>query len=68
MYLFSLRLYAHEVDKSCEMNEALGNGIAIFQGLSNIALNCEYVLFHSSQLYLYRDHFSGSLQACCNVP
>lgn len=35
-----LQLYAHEVDKSCEMNEALGNGIAIFQGLSNIALNC----------------------------
>ncbi|XP_072297790.1 mitochondrial potassium channel ATP-binding subunit isoform X2 [Eucyclogobius newberryi] len=35
-----LQLYAHEVDKSCEMNESLGNGIAIFQGLSNIALNC----------------------------
>lgn len=35
-----LQLYAQEVDKSCEMNEALGNGIAIFQGLSNMALNC----------------------------
>lgn len=35
-----LQLYAHEVDKSCEMNETLGNGIAIFQGLSNMALNC----------------------------
>lgn len=35
-----LQLYSHEVEKSCEMNEALGNGIAIFQGLSNIALNC----------------------------
>lgn len=35
-----LQLYAHEVDKSCEMNEALGNGIATFQGLSNMALNC----------------------------
>ncbi|XP_031593702.2 mitochondrial potassium channel ATP-binding subunit [Oreochromis aureus] len=35
-----LQLYAYEVDKSCEMNENLGTGIAIFQGLSNIALNC----------------------------
>ncbi|XP_061835358.1 mitochondrial potassium channel ATP-binding subunit isoform X1 [Nerophis lumbriciformis] len=35
-----LQLYAYEVDKSCEMNENLGNGIAVFQGLSNIALNC----------------------------
>uniref|UniRef100_A0A3P9HIC6 Mitochondrial potassium channel ATP-binding subunit n=1 Tax=Oryzias latipes TaxID=8090 RepID=A0A3P9HIC6_ORYLA len=35
-----LQLYAYEVDKSCEMNENLGNGIAIFQGLSNVALNC----------------------------
>uniref|UniRef100_A0A8C6LXP3 Mitochondrial potassium channel ATP-binding subunit n=1 Tax=Nothobranchius furzeri TaxID=105023 RepID=A0A8C6LXP3_NOTFU len=32
--------YAYEVDKSCEMNENLGTGIAIFQGLSNMALNC----------------------------
>ncbi|CAL1579470.1 unnamed protein product [Knipowitschia caucasica] len=35
-----LQLYALEVDKSCEMNESLGNGIAIFQGMSNVALNC----------------------------
>uniref|UniRef100_A0A672ZFN5 Mitochondrial potassium channel ATP-binding subunit n=1 Tax=Sphaeramia orbicularis TaxID=375764 RepID=A0A672ZFN5_9TELE len=35
-----LQLYAYEVDKSCEMNENLGTGIAVFQGLSNIALNC----------------------------
>ncbi|XP_076001272.1 mitochondrial potassium channel ATP-binding subunit [Genypterus blacodes] len=35
-----LRLYAHEVDKSCELNESLGTGIALFQGLSNVALNC----------------------------
>ncbi|XP_026229896.1 mitochondrial potassium channel ATP-binding subunit [Anabas testudineus] len=34
------QLYALEVDKSCEMNENLGAGIAVFQGLSNIALNC----------------------------
>uniref|UniRef100_A0A8C9ZQU2 Mitochondrial potassium channel ATP-binding subunit n=1 Tax=Sander lucioperca TaxID=283035 RepID=A0A8C9ZQU2_SANLU len=37
---FSPRLYAYEVDKSCEMNENLGVGIAVFQGMSNIALNC----------------------------
>ncbi|XP_045907037.1 mitochondrial potassium channel ATP-binding subunit [Micropterus dolomieu] len=35
-----LQLYAYEVDKSCEMNEKLGAGIAVFQGLSNVALNC----------------------------
>uniref|UniRef100_A0A3Q2XIY6 Mitochondrial potassium channel ATP-binding subunit n=1 Tax=Hippocampus comes TaxID=109280 RepID=A0A3Q2XIY6_HIPCM len=35
----SPRLYAYEVEKSCEMNENLGTGIAVFQGLSNIALN-----------------------------
>ncbi|XP_012731793.2 mitochondrial potassium channel ATP-binding subunit [Fundulus heteroclitus] len=35
-----LQLYACEVDKSCEMNENLGGGIAVFQGLSNMALNC----------------------------
>uniref|UniRef100_A0A3B4AP39 Mitochondrial potassium channel ATP-binding subunit n=1 Tax=Periophthalmus magnuspinnatus TaxID=409849 RepID=A0A3B4AP39_9GOBI len=39
-YFERVRLYSHEVDKSCEMNETLGNGIAVFQGLSNIALNC----------------------------
>uniref|UniRef100_A0AAQ5YRT4 Mitochondrial potassium channel ATP-binding subunit n=1 Tax=Amphiprion ocellaris TaxID=80972 RepID=A0AAQ5YRT4_AMPOC len=33
-------LYAYEVDKSCDMNENLGAGIAVFQGLSNMALNC----------------------------
>ncbi|XP_034744177.1 mitochondrial potassium channel ATP-binding subunit [Etheostoma cragini] len=35
-----LQSYAYEVDKSCEMNENLGVGIAVFQGMSNIALNC----------------------------
>uniref|UniRef100_A0A8C4ISV7 Mitochondrial potassium channel ATP-binding subunit n=1 Tax=Dicentrarchus labrax TaxID=13489 RepID=A0A8C4ISV7_DICLA len=35
-----LQLYAYEVDKSCEINENLGTGIAVFQGMSNIALNC----------------------------
>lgn len=35
-----LQLYALEVDKSCELNESLGSGIAVFQGLSNVVLNC----------------------------
>lgn len=42
---FSCRLYAYEVDKSCDLNENLGAGIAVFQGLSNITLNCEYILW-----------------------
>lgn len=40
-FYFPCRLYAYEVEKSCEMNENLGAGIAVFQGLSNVALNCE---------------------------
>ncbi|KAL0966227.1 hypothetical protein UPYG_G00292590 [Umbra pygmaea] len=35
-----MQLYAWEVDKSCEMNESLGSGIAVFQGMSNVVLNC----------------------------
>ncbi|XP_068196806.1 mitochondrial potassium channel ATP-binding subunit [Antennarius striatus] len=36
---WEVQLYSYEVDKSCEMNENLGSGIAVFQGLSNVALN-----------------------------
>ncbi|KAG9355830.1 hypothetical protein JZ751_000672 [Albula glossodonta] len=35
-----MQMYSIEVDKSRELNEALGSGIAVFQGLSNVALNC----------------------------
>ncbi|KAL2097815.1 hypothetical protein ACEWY4_007022 [Coilia grayii] len=35
-----LQLYSVEVEKSREMNETLGCGIAVFQGISNIVLNC----------------------------
>uniref|UniRef100_A0A672GQZ2 Mitochondrial potassium channel ATP-binding subunit n=1 Tax=Salarias fasciatus TaxID=181472 RepID=A0A672GQZ2_SALFA len=35
-----LQLYSAEVQKSCDLNENLGTGIAVFQGLSNVALNC----------------------------
>ncbi|XP_075070377.1 LOW QUALITY PROTEIN: mitochondrial potassium channel ATP-binding subunit [Mixophyes fleayi] len=34
------QLYTAEVNRSVRMNEVLGIGIAVFQGLSNIALNC----------------------------
>ncbi|XP_043923540.1 mitochondrial potassium channel ATP-binding subunit [Protopterus annectens] len=33
-------LYSEEVDKSSHISESLGAGIALFQGLSNFALNC----------------------------
>uniref|UniRef100_A0A8C8SDY8 Mitochondrial potassium channel ATP-binding subunit n=1 Tax=Pelusios castaneus TaxID=367368 RepID=A0A8C8SDY8_9SAUR len=32
-------LYCSEVDRSSQMNESLGLGIAVFQGLSNVVLN-----------------------------
>ncbi len=35
-------MYAAEVQKSAVMNESLGTGIAVFQGMSNVVLNCEY--------------------------
>ncbi|XP_038247936.1 mitochondrial potassium channel ATP-binding subunit isoform X6 [Dermochelys coriacea] len=35
-----LALYCHEVDRSSRLNEKLGRGIAVFQGLSNVVLNC----------------------------
>lgn len=41
IYRVRYRTYATEVEKSAMMNEALGRGIAVFQGLSNIVLNCE---------------------------
>ncbi|XP_035285523.1 mitochondrial potassium channel ATP-binding subunit isoform X2 [Anguilla anguilla] len=35
-----MQMFSTEVNKSCDLNEALGTGIAVFQGLSNVALNC----------------------------
>lgn len=57
-FIFSCRLYAYEVEKSCDMNENLGAGIAVFQGLSNVALNCE-----SDQ----REHTKKYYKACAIV-
>lgn len=37
------RLYCAEVDRAGWLNERLGMGIAAFQGLSNLALNGEWV-------------------------
>lgn len=37
------RRYAEELEAACSKTEALGRGIAMFQGLSNIAFNCEYL-------------------------
>ena len=36
---FPHRLYESELRKSCWLNEKLGAGIAVFQGLSNLAIN-----------------------------
>ena len=37
-----LRLYSQEVDRSAALNQALGVGIGVFQGLSNVVLNGAY--------------------------
>ena len=39
-----LRLYSQEVDRSAALNQALGVGIGVFQGLSNVVLNGVYIL------------------------
>lgn len=38
------RLFSREVDKSSRLNQLLGVGIGIFQGLSNVALNGMFFL------------------------
>lgn len=33
------RLFGHEVELSCTKNEKFGYGVAVFQGVTNIAIN-----------------------------
>uniref|UniRef100_H3CSU7 Mitochondrial potassium channel ATP-binding subunit n=1 Tax=Tetraodon nigroviridis TaxID=99883 RepID=H3CSU7_TETNG len=60
-----LQLYAYEVDKSCDMNENLGAGIAVFQGLSNVALNCIVLgtIFAGGTLIANRELSPGELMS-----
>ncbi|XP_062848783.1 mitochondrial potassium channel ATP-binding subunit isoform X1 [Trichomycterus rosablanca] len=58
-------MYAIEVDKSAAMNEALGTGIAVFQGLSNIVLNCLVLgtIFAGGSLMVNNDMTPGDLMS-----
>lgn len=38
-----VRLFEHEVGLSCTKNEKFGYGVAVFQGVTNIAINSELV-------------------------
>ena len=38
------RLYQHEVGLSCAKNEKFGYGVAVFQGVTNIAINSELIM------------------------
>ncbi|KAG9276103.1 ATP-binding cassette sub-family B member 8, mitochondrial [Astyanax mexicanus] len=60
-----LEMYATEVDKSAAMNEALGTGIAVFQGLSNIVLNCIVLgtIFAGGSLMAHNDMSPGDLMS-----
>ncbi|XP_067233316.1 mitochondrial potassium channel ATP-binding subunit isoform X2 [Chanodichthys erythropterus] len=60
-----LEMYAAEVKKSAAMNEALGTGIAIFQGLSNIVLNCIVLgtIFAGGSLMARNDMSPGDLMS-----
>ena len=35
------RLYQREVELSCSKNEKFGFGVAVFQGVTNVAINSE---------------------------
>uniref|UniRef100_A0AAR2K887 Mitochondrial potassium channel ATP-binding subunit n=1 Tax=Pygocentrus nattereri TaxID=42514 RepID=A0AAR2K887_PYGNA len=60
-----LEMYATEVEKSAVMNEALGTGIAVFQGLSNIVLNCIVLgtIFAGGSLMAHNDMSPGDLMS-----
>ncbi|XP_074049465.1 mitochondrial potassium channel ATP-binding subunit [Macrotis lagotis] len=54
-----------ELEESCRLSEKLGKGIAIFQGLSNIALNCMVLgtLFIGGSLVAGRELSGGDLMS-----
>ncbi|KAG7335528.1 hypothetical protein KOW79_000221 [Hemibagrus wyckioides] len=60
-----LETYATEVEKSALMNEALGRGIAVFQGLSNIVLNCLVLgtIFAGGSLMAHNNMTPGDLMS-----
>ncbi|XP_051543485.1 mitochondrial potassium channel ATP-binding subunit [Myxocyprinus asiaticus] len=60
-----LEMYAAEVEKSAAMNETLGTGIAVFQGLSNIVLNCIVLgtIFAGGSLMARNDMSPGDLMS-----
>ncbi|XP_051738507.1 mitochondrial potassium channel ATP-binding subunit [Ctenopharyngodon idella] len=60
-----LEMYAAEVKKSAAMNETLGTGIAVFQGLSNIVLNCIVLgtIFAGGSLMARNDMTPGDLMS-----
>ncbi|XP_038065674.1 mitochondrial potassium channel ATP-binding subunit-like [Patiria miniata] len=60
-----LELYCHEIDKSRQLNEKLGLGIGLFQGLSNLALNgiIVGVIYHGGYLLASGDLKAGQLMS-----
>ncbi|XP_063780725.1 mitochondrial potassium channel ATP-binding subunit [Pseudophryne corroboree] len=59
------KLYSSEVNRSVQLNEVLGIGIAVFQGLSNIALNCIVLgtIFAGGSLMAGNDLSAGDLMS-----
>ena len=59
------RLYSDEVAKSKTMNELLGVGIGVFQGLSNLAINglALVVLYCGGSLLAKRELSPGDLMS-----
>ncbi|KAE8594953.1 hypothetical protein XENTR_v10015396 [Xenopus tropicalis] len=60
-----MELYSAEVDKSSGQNEVLGVGIAVFQGLSNVVLNCIVLgtIFAGGSLMSSKELSAGELMS-----
>ncbi|OCT57695.1 hypothetical protein XELAEV_18003153mg [Xenopus laevis] len=60
-----MELYSAEVDKSSQHNEVLGVGIAAFQGLSNVVLNCIVLgtIFAGGSLMSSKELSAGDLMS-----
>ena len=42
------RLFGHEVELSCAKNEKFGYGVAVFQGVTNVAINSKSIGYINS--------------------
>ena len=57
-----LELYCDEIEKSRRLNERLGLGIGLFQGLSNLALNGKWHWYYSTDIEKSTLYYAAELE------